>query len=105
MRNPREGEKNPGTGETKDGSLSLAARVFTDRDLSTRSLLRNLAPSLLFSAVLPFLLYQYLTAHQVSTVDALSATVVFPIVGIALGWVRTRRLDIIGVISLIFIVL
>jgi hypothetical protein len=46
-----------------------------------------------------------LVAHQVGTVNALSATVVFPIAGIVLGWVRSRRLEIIGVISLIFIVL
>lgn len=92
------------TDETKDSTPPLDERIFNDRDLSARSLLRNLAPSLLINAVLPFLLYQYLTAHQVSTVNALSATAVFPIAGITLGWVRTRRLDIIGVISLIFIV-
>jgi hypothetical protein len=92
------------TDETKDSTPRLDERIFNDRDLSARSLLRNLAPSLLINAVLPFLLYQYLTAHQVSTVNALSATAVFPIAGITLGWVRTRRLDIIGVISLIFIV-
>lgn len=93
------------TEEAKNSTSRPDESIFNARDLRARSLLRNLAPSLLLSAVLPFLLYQYLTAHQVSTVNALSATVVFPIAGIALGWVRTQRLDIIGVISLIFIVL
>ncbi len=72
---------------------------------STRSLLRSLAPSLLINAVFPYLLYQYLTDQQVTTVNALNATAVFPLAGIALGWLRTRRLDFIGVIVLIFIVL
>lgn len=105
MRNSGESKTNPGTGEPNDSSPSAAGRVFNDGDLSARSTLRNLAPSLLFSAVLPFLLYQYLAAHQFSTVNALSATVVFPVLGIMLGWVRTRQLDIIGVLVLIFIVL
>ena len=72
---------------------------------STRTLLRTLAPSLLINAVLPFVLYRYLTGHDVSTVSALSATAIFPVAGTALGWIRTRRLDMIGVISLFFIAL
>ena len=105
MRNSGKSETNPETGEPKNSSPSVAGQVFNDGDLRARSTLRNLTPSLLFSAILPFLLYQYLTAHQVSTVNALSATAVFPVLGIVLGWLRTRQLDIIGVIVLIFLVL
>ena len=79
--------------------------IFNDRDLSARALLRNLAPSLAISALLPFLLYQYLTAQGVSTVYALAATAIFPVAGITLGWIRTRHSDIIAVISFVFIVL
>lgn len=96
---------NPVTKETKDSAPRAEEQIFNERDLSARPLLRNLAPSLLINAVFPLLLYQYLTAHQVSTVNALSATAVFPIAGLIFGWVRTRRLDIIGVISLVFVVL
>lgn len=72
---------------------------------STRSLLRGLAPSLLLNAVFPLLLYQYLTAQQVTTINALSATAIFPVADIAFGWILTRRLDMIGMISLFFIIL
>jgi hypothetical protein len=78
--------------------------IFNDRDLSARALLRSLAPSLLINALLPFLLYQYLTAQGAPTANALAATAIFPLAGIALGWIRTRHLDIIGLISFVFIV-
>lgn len=88
-----------------NSTLQPPENIFNDRDLSARALLRNLAPSLAISALLPFLLYQYLTAQGVSTVYALAATAIFPVAGVTLGWVRTGQPDIIGVISFVFIVL
>jgi hypothetical protein len=91
--------------ENKYSTPQREESIFNDRDLSARALLRNLAPSLLINALLPLLLYQYLTAQGVSTVNTLAVTAVFPVAGIILNWIRTRHLDIIGVISFVFIVL
>ena len=63
--------------------------------------LRSFLPSLLVNAVAPFVAYQVLTG---TGVEALQTAAVFPIVGVARGYVRTRRADIIGVVSLVFIV-
>jgi hypothetical protein len=93
------------TEENKYSTPQQEESSFNDRDLSARVLLRNLASSLVINALLPFLLYQYLMAQQVSTVNALGATAIFPVAGITLSWIRTRHLDIIGVISFVFIVL
>lgn len=64
----------------------------------------GLGPSILLNAVAPYLLYQYLTGRNVATITALSATAVFPLIGIAFGWVRTRHFDALGIASLILIV-
>ena len=93
---------------TEEDEYSTSQReetIFNAWDLSARALLRNLEPSLLINALLPLLLYQYLTAQGVSTVNTLAVTAVFPVAGIILSWIRTRHLDIIGVISFVFIVL
>jgi hypothetical protein len=66
---------------------------------------RRLLPSLLLNAVAPYVAYQVLTGNGVDPVQALQTTAIFPIVGIAGGYMRTRRLDIIGLVSLVFIVL
>jgi hypothetical protein len=66
--------------------------------------LRSLLPSLLVNAAAPFVAYQVLTGNGVEPTQALQTSAVFPIVGIARGYVRTRRADIIGVVSLVFIV-
>jgi hypothetical protein len=65
----------------------------------------GLWPSLVINAVAPFVLYQVLLSHHVKTAPALAATAIFPVLGVLLGWARTRRLDIIGVVSLVLIVL
>jgi hypothetical protein len=93
------------TEENKYSTPQPQEQILDDRDLRARALLRNLAPSLGINALLPFLLYQYLSAQAVSTVNALGATAIFPVAGITLSWIRTRHLDIIGVISFVFIVL
>jgi hypothetical protein len=67
--------------------------------------MRGLVPSLALNAVAPFVLYQILTGNGVATLDALIATSVFPIAGILVGWIRTRRLDGIAILSLVFIAL
>lgn len=67
--------------------------------------MRGMLPSILLNAVAPYILFQYLTDPQrnVSTVAALSATAIFPVIGITFSWVRTRHLDALGIISLVFI--
>jgi hypothetical protein len=67
--------------------------------------LRGMAPSLIVNAVLPYIAYQVLTGSGVDTAQALTLSAVFPLIGIIWGFVRSRRADIIGVVSLIFIVL
>jgi hypothetical protein len=70
-----------------------------------RSGVRSLLPSLLVNAVAPYVAYQVLTANGVDQLQALQASAIFPVVGIARGYLRAKRLDIIGLISLVFIVL
>jgi hypothetical protein len=60
-------------------------------------------PSLLLNAVCPWVTYQVLTAQGVAALPALAATAAFPIAGVALGWVRARRLDALGGLSLLLI--
>jgi hypothetical protein len=72
-------------------------------DTSARSTLLGLIPSIVVNGVLPFVLYQVLTGRGVSVLTALLMTSVFPLAGIAFGWMRRGSLDAIGVISLIFI--
>lgn len=67
-------------------------------------MVRGLAPSLAVNGLLPYLLYQVLTAHHVPEIRALIATSVFPILWSIGDWLRTRTLDVIAVISLISIV-
>lgn len=70
-----------------------------------RPAMAGLVPSIALNAVAPYLLYQYLTGHNVSTIAALSATAVFPLIGIAYGWVRTKHLDALGIATLVLIVI
>jgi hypothetical protein len=65
--------------------------------------LRAQLPSLLVNAVAPFAAYQVLTSLGVSSVPALASSAVFPVLGIVWSFARTRRPDIIGVVSLSFI--
>jgi hypothetical protein len=64
---------------------------------------RALLPSLLVNALAPYVAFQVLTANGTDPTQALQTAAVFPIVGIARGYVRTRRLDVIGLVSLVFI--
>lgn len=67
--------------------------------------MRLLVPSLVINGVLPFILYQLLRRDGVATVLALVAGSAFPLAYTFWGWARTRRLDLIAGISLVFIVL
>jgi hypothetical protein len=69
------------------------------------AMMRGAGMSLLLNAVCPWAAYQWLTARDVDTVTALAATAVFPIVGTLLGWRRSGRPDILGVLSVSFIAL
>ncbi len=65
--------------------------------------IRGLLPSLLVNAVVPIMIYQLLTGWGFTVLAALCVAAVFPALGTLVGWIRTRRPDIIGVVSLAFI--
>lgn len=62
--------------------------------------LRSLVPDIAFSVLLPFVSYRLLLARGVAAVTALAWA---PVAGLAVGWIRTRTLDAIAFVSLIFI--
>lgn len=70
---------------------------------SPRAMLLGLVPTLVVNGLLPYVLFQVLSARGVVTVQALAATSVFPLGWIVIGWLRRRRLDPIGTVSLILI--
>ena len=70
---------------------------------SRGGMVRYLVLSILINGILPFVLYRILIGQGVATVPALVAGSVFPIANTAWSWLKTRRLDLIGIISLIFI--
>lgn len=63
----------------------------------------GLLPSLLVNAAAPVVIYQILTGQGFTVLAALCVAAVFPVLGTLFGWIRTRHLDIIGVVSLAFI--
>ena len=65
---------------------------------------RGLLPSLLINGVAPYVTYRLFTAIGVESIQALTWSAVFPTIGIIWGFARARRADMIGVISLAFIV-
>ena len=69
------------------------------------TLVRRAGLSLLLNAACPWLTYQILTAQGVGAVPALAVTAVFPILGTLIGWLRSGRPDILGVLSVLFIAL
>jgi intracellular septation protein A len=82
--------------------MAMAPRQETAQMAPQRAMQSTL-PAILISGVLPYLLYQVLTRHGVATVPALSAGALFPVISTLVSWVRTRRADVIGIISLCFI--
>lgn len=81
-----------------------ANRPTATRHGAPQSALRGMLPSILISGVLPFVLYQVLERYGVATVPALTAGAIFPVASTLVSWVRTRRTDIVGIVSLFFIV-
>jgi uncharacterized membrane protein len=69
-----------------------------------RGRIRTLGPVLAFDVVGPIVVYYALVSAGLSTVAALILSGVVPAAGIALGVVRYRRLDAIGILVLIGIV-
>jgi len=59
--------------------------------------------SLLLNAVAPFVIYQVLSRFGVPTLTALALTSVFPLGGLLVGWARNRRLDGIGLVTVVVI--
>ena len=81
------------------------ADLFSDQPASGQRMnARGLLPSLLVNAGAPFVAYQVLTGNGTGSAQALTVSAVFPIFGIAWGFARTRRADMIGLVSLAFIV-
>lgn len=60
-------------------------------------------PSLIVDAGLPAIAYQILTRQGISEVMALTAGAIFPTANIAVGFMKTRRIDLIGALVLLFI--
>lgn len=60
-------------------------------------------PSLIVDAGLPAIAYQILTRQGISEVMALTAGAIFPAANIAVGFMKTRRIDLIGALVLLFI--
>ena len=65
---------------------------------------RGILPSLLINAAAPLIAYQILTGNGMPTAQALTASAAFPVIGIGWSIARTRRADIIGLVSLAFLV-
>jgi len=68
-------------------------------------LVRRAGLSLFLNAACPWAAYQILTDQGYDTVTALAVTAVFPLAGTAIGWVRSGRPDVLGLISVLFIAL
>jgi hypothetical protein len=67
--------------------------------------IRGIAINLIFNVVLPLIAVNVLEAHGVGIVQALAISAIFPVIETGASFVRTRRVDAIGAISLTFIAL
>jgi hypothetical protein len=84
--------------------MTSALELFdTDSQPGQGMSLRTQLPSLLVNAVAPVVAYQVLTNLGVSSMLALASSAIFPVLGTGWSFARTRRPDIIGVVSLTFI--
>jgi len=72
---------------------------------SMRDTLRGMAPSILVNGVLTLLAYQVLVGRHLSSVTALMLTALIPAAWTVGSVARTRRVDALGALSLIFIAL
>jgi hypothetical protein len=93
--------------DSADGSRTTisAAELFDASPRAGQRMdVRGMLPSLLINAAAPLIAYQILTGNGVPTAQALTASAVFPVIGVVWSIARTRRADIIGLVSLAFIV-
>jgi hypothetical protein len=67
--------------------------------------LRGLAVNVTFNVVLPLIAVNVLRARGVAVVPALAISAIFPVLETVSIWLRTRKLDAIGAVSLAFIAL
>jgi hypothetical protein len=67
---------------------------------SPRGMLVTLVPNV----VLPWIIYQALTAQGVSTINALMATAIVPLATTLYGWLSARRVEALGIMTLAFVV-
>src|SRR6476469_9491518 len=65
---------------------------------------RGMLVTLLPNVLLPWLIYQGLTARGVSTINALMATALVPLATTLYGWFSARRVEALGIITLAFVV-
>jgi hypothetical protein len=63
-----------------------------------------MAVTLLPNVILPFLIYQVLTSRGVPTINALMATAVVPLATVLYEWLRDRRINALGIMTLGFVV-
>ncbi|GAA4858314.1 VC0807 family protein [Saccharopolyspora rosea] len=79
--------------------------VPSDVDVRGGAARSPLVRTLLINAAAPFAAYEVLTSAGMSELPALAAGAVFPLAAIVVGVVRARRVDWIGAVSLLAIVL
>ncbi|MGE3913932.1 MAG: VC0807 family protein [Chloroflexota bacterium] len=65
--------------------------------------MRGMLVTLLPNVVLPWIIYQWLTSRGVSTISALMATAVVPLAVTLYSWLRDRRVDALGIMTLAFV--
>src|SRR5262249_40267671 len=68
---------------------------------TTRMNIRGLVPSIIFNGAIPLAIYLILKHYNYSDLIALSASVLFPVLGSALSIVRQRTLDLIAALALV----
>ncbi len=96
--------ENPAQSGQTDAEMATGAAALEVPTVGVLQVLFGNRWALLLDFVLPVVGYQVLASRGASPTMALSLTTVFPIAGILGSWFRERRPDILGIISLLFIV-
>jgi hypothetical protein len=65
--------------------------------------MRGMAVTLVPNVVLPWIIYQVLTSRGVSVINALMATALVPLATTLYSWLRDRRVDALGIMTLAFV--
>jgi hypothetical protein len=90
----------PDTDLRERGADRPAADPGRPAGFSPRGMLVTLVPNV----VLPWIIYQVLTAQGVSTINALMATAIVPLATTLYGWLGARRVEALGIMTLAFVV-